>query len=141
MDWFLYEVPPFLTTAAGGVLGARGPLTARGCPVTGGGENLMILDCCHLPPRRRPERTGQSYHNKVLAVARQDGEGLALTELIIEPTMPPGLFTTGGRRTAAKKSGAVRAPAAPARFYPPGFDLLTEGFVMGTKLGYQLGGV
>src|SRR5215217_8713426 len=42
----------------------------------GGGENLATIDSYYLPPRRRPERTGPSYHNKVLTVAIQDGEGL-----------------------------------------------------------------
>src|SRR5215203_6131383 len=31
---------------------------------------------------------------------------------------PPGLFTTGGPRTATQKSGAVRAPAAPGGPWP-----------------------
>ena len=34
------------------------------------------MDSYHLPPRRRPERTGPSYHNKVMNVAKQVGEGL-----------------------------------------------------------------
>src|SRR5829696_5865729 len=42
----------------------------------GGGENLATIDSYYLPPRRRPGRTGASYHNKVLTVAIQDGEGL-----------------------------------------------------------------
>ena len=43
-----------------GFLGARGPLAAQGCPLTGGGENLAIIDSYYVPPRRRPERTGES---------------------------------------------------------------------------------
>ena len=40
-------------------------------------------------------------------------EGLqsSLSNQLLTP--PPGLFTTGCRRTAATKSGAVKAPAAP----------------------------
>src|SRR5215218_4762272 len=71
-------------------LGARGPLTARGCPVTGGGENLAIIDNYYVPPRRRPERTGASYHNKLLTVTRQDGEGLVwgLSPLVLHVERP-----------------------------------------------------
>ena len=39
-------------------LGARGPLTARGCPLTGGGENLATMDKLPFasPPSSRTDR-------------------------------------------------------------------------------------
>src|SRR5215211_5210503 len=39
---------------------ARTINTARACPLTGGGENLAIIDSYYVAPRRRPERTGES---------------------------------------------------------------------------------
>ena len=65
------------------------------------------MDSYHLPPRRRPERTGASYHNKVLTVAKQDSEGLAWR-------LPPPVSQVERQARADEGLHHVRLRRAPA---------------------------
>ena len=60
-----------------------------------------------MPPRRRPKRTGASYHNKVLTVAKQSGEGLVWG-------LPLSVSQVERHARADERLHHVRLPRAPA---------------------------